>query len=84
MFADSARSAPPVTVLDALENHFGDRPSGKGLENLSAADLDEVRGILNEFWEVQVDQAGAVVCDLPLWNSQSKIPLVFRLAPQKI
>jgi len=52
MFADSARSAPPVTVLDALENHFGDRPSGtsgKGLENLSAADLDEVRGILNEF-----------------------------------
>ena len=84
MFSDSARSVRPVTVLDALENYFGHRPGEEGAKNLSAADLNEVRGILNEFWDVQADQAGAVVCDLPLWNSQSEIPPVFRFAPQRI
>lgn len=59
MFADLSRSTSPVTVLDAVENHFGDRPSVERLKKLSVADLGDVRDVLNMFWEVQADQAGA-------------------------
>ena len=59
MFEDSSRRDSPVTVLDALENHFGDRPSEESLKKLSTADLTELRDVLGDFWEVQADQAGA-------------------------
>lgn len=45
------------TVLDALENSLGAKPTQRELARLSLAELDQLAGVLEEFWLAQADEA---------------------------
>ncbi|MBT2555479.1 hypothetical protein [Arthrobacter sp. ISL-5] len=57
MAARTRMSPQPDTVLDALENSLGAKPTHPELAMLSLAELDQLAGVLGEFWLVQADEA---------------------------
>lgn len=57
MATRSRMSPQAVTVLDALENSLGAKPTLRELEMLSLAELDHLAGALGEFWSIQADEA---------------------------
>jgi len=56
---------PPVTILDVLDNALGDRVRDSSLDRLTIAELDDVVGILTDFWNAQPDLDGTPVEGLP-------------------
>lgn len=46
-----------ATVLDALENSLGAKPTQRELAMLSLAELDQLAGVFEEFWLTQADEA---------------------------
>ncbi len=56
--ATRPRMSPQAgTVLDALENSLGAKPTQRELVMLSLPELDQLAGVLEEFWQAQADEA---------------------------
>lgn len=56
--ATRRRISPPApTVLNALENSLGAKPTQQDLARLNLAELDHLAGALGEFWMAQADEA---------------------------
>lgn len=49
-------SPPAATVLDALENSLGAKPTQRELARLSLAELEHLADVLGEFWLAQADE----------------------------
>lgn len=50
-------SSHTATVLDALENSLGAKPTQQELARLSLTELEHLAGVLDEFWLAQADEA---------------------------
>lgn len=50
------KSPQTVSVLDALENSLGAKPTRRALAKLTLAELDQLADELGEFWLIQADE----------------------------